>query len=248
MAGFKTHISVSGGIGVATGLTATVGLGFTPVQGMLVGYLTTLGGMLPDLDSSSGRPIRELFGVTAALVPMAFADELKLLGGNTETVLLLAVVSYLTIRFGGAWLLSRLSVHRGMFHSVPAMLIAAEVVFLTYHSDSNTVRLLMAVGIAIGFLSHLILDKLYAIQWNGLKLELNQFAGSAVKFFGKSFATNAVTWLMLIVLTWCSFGVAGLVEEPPLPTRDEIRQLLQDSSANQKSAQKSAQKSWIEML
>ena len=35
---------------------------------------------------------------------------------------------------------------------------------------------------------------------------VNQFAGSAVKFFGKSFATNAVTWLMLIVLTWCSFG------------------------------------------
>ena len=179
---------------------------------------------------------------------MAFADELKQLGGNTETVLLLAVVSYLAIRFGGAWLLSKLSVHRGMFHSVPAMLIAAEVVFLAYRSDSNTVRLLMAVGIALGFLSHLILDELYAIQWNGLKLELNQFAGSAVKFFGKSFATNAVTWLTLIVLTWCSFGAAGLVEEPPLPTRDEIRQLLQNSSAGHKSRSDPRQKFWFETL
>ena len=226
MAGFKQHISVSGGIGVATGLTATVGLGFTPVQGMLVGYLTTLGGMLPDLDSSSGRPIRELFGVTAALVPMAFADELRRLGGDMETVLLLAVVSYLSIRFGGAWLLSKLAVHRVMFHSVPAMMIAAEVVFLTYHSDSNTVRLLMAVGIALGFLSHLILDEIYAVQWNGLKLELNQFAGSAVKFFGKSFSANAFTWLTLAGLTWYSFGAAGIVDEPPLPTHDEIRQIL----------------------
>lgn len=227
MAGFKQHISVSGGIGVATGLTATVGLGFTPVQGMLVGYLTTLGGMLPDLDSSSGRPIRELFGLTAALIPMAFADELKKLGGDTETVLLMSVASYLVIRFGGAWLLSKLAVHRGMFHSVPAMLIAAEVVFLSYRSDSNTVRLLMAVGIALGFLSHLILDEIYAVQWNGLKVELNQFAGSAIKFFGKSFTANAFTWLMLIGLTWISFGAAGLIQEPPIPTGEEIRQILE---------------------
>ena len=160
---------------------------------------------------------------------------MKKLGGNTETVLLLAVISYLVIRFGGAWLLSKLSVHRGMFHSVPAMLIAAEVVFLTYRSDSNTVRLLMAVGIALGFLSHLILDEIYAVQWNGLKLELNQFAGSAVKFFGKSFAANAVTWLMLIGLTWYSFGVAGIVEEPPLPTQDEIRQILHEVPVGQPS-------------
>lgn len=236
MAGFRQHISVSGGIGVATGLTATMGFGFTPVQGMLVGYLTTLGGMLPDLDSSSGRPIRELFGVTAALVPMAFADELKKLGGNTETVLLLAVVSYLTIRFGGAWLLSKLAVHRGMFHSVPAMLIAAEVVFLTYRSESNTVRLLMAVGIALGFLSHLILDEIYAVQWNGLKIELNQFAGSAVKLFGKSLPANALTWLLLIGLTWFSFGSAGLIDEPPVPTGEDLREVLQDfSDVNQVS-------------
>jgi len=35
------------------------------------------------------------------------------------------------------------------------MLIAAEVVFLIFHSDSHTVRLLISVGIALGFLSHL---------------------------------------------------------------------------------------------
>ena len=86
----------------------------------------------------------------------------------------------------------------------------------------------MAVGIALGFLSHLILDEIYAVQWNGLKLELNQFAGSAMKFFGKSFSANAVTWLLLIGLTWFSFGAAGLVDEPPVPTSDEIRQVLRD--------------------
>lgn len=81
------------------------------------------------------------------------------------------------------------------------------------------------------FLPHLILDEIYAVQWNGLNLELNQLAGSAVKFFGKSFTANAFTWLTLPGLTWYSCGVAGIVDEPPLPTRDEIRQILHTTPA-----------------
>jgi hypothetical protein len=74
----------------------------------------------------------------------------------------------------------------------------------------------------------LILDEIYAVQWNGLKVELNQFAGSAVKLFGKSFAANAFTWLTLAGLTWYSFGVAGIVEEPPeLPSADQVRTALE---------------------
>jgi len=41
--------------------------------------------------------------------------------------------------------------------------------------------------------------------------------------------------LMLIGLTWYSFGVAGLVDEPPLPSRDEIRQILHEVPVGQKS-------------
>jgi len=55
----------------------------------------------------------------------------------------------------GRLLLSKLAAHRGMLHCILAMLIAAEVGFRTFHSDSNTVRFLMAVGITPGFLLHL---------------------------------------------------------------------------------------------
>jgi membrane-bound metal-dependent hydrolase YbcI (DUF457 family) len=46
----------------------------------------------------------------------------------------------------------KLTVHRGMFHSIPALIIAAEVTFLAYHSDDIKVRMLMAIGTGLGFL------------------------------------------------------------------------------------------------
>jgi hypothetical protein len=45
---------------------------------------------------------------------------------------------YAAIRYGGSAMLMRLSVHRGMFHSVPAMVIAAELAFLAYKSNSTS--------------------------------------------------------------------------------------------------------------
>ena len=58
------------------------------------------------------------------------------------------------------------------------------------------------------------------VQWNGFKLELNEFSGNAVKLFGKRFSANVFTWLTLAGLTWYSFGDAGIVDESPLPARD----------------------------
>ncbi|MFO0999054.1 MAG: metal-dependent hydrolase [Planctomycetaceae bacterium] len=53
------------------------------------------------------------------------------------------------------------TVHRGMFHSIPALIIASEVTFLAYHSSDMKVRILMAIGTGLGFLSHLVLDEMY---------------------------------------------------------------------------------------
>ncbi len=58
MAAYREHITFSTMLGVGYGLGATFALGFTPAQGALAAWLTALGGMLPDLDSESGRPVR----------------------------------------------------------------------------------------------------------------------------------------------------------------------------------------------
>lgn len=231
MAGYKEHISVSGLLGVCYGLTSTFVLGFTPVQGALAGVLTWVAGMLPDLDSETGKPVREIFGLVASIAPLLMIRHLIRWGGDVETTILLAIIVWATIRYGASSLLGRFVVHRGMFHSIPAMLIAAEATFLAYKSESNQVKLLMASGVALGFLSHLILDEVYSVQWTGVRLKLNKAAGSAFKLFGKALAPNAMAYGLLAVLTYATLISAGLIDDPyTRPSSDLLRQAMEAPS------------------
>ncbi|MCA9066441.1 MAG: metal-dependent hydrolase, partial [Planctomycetaceae bacterium] len=170
MAGYREHISVSGMLGIAYAFAAVFLFGYSAIQAAIAAVLTWISGMLPDLDSESGRPIRELVGLTASLTPLILLQNVHAIGVSGDRALLFALLSYGTVRYGGAFLLAKLTVHRGMFHSIPALLISAELTFLAYRSDDVRVRLLMGLGVGIGFLSHLVLDELYSVQWNGTRL------------------------------------------------------------------------------
>ena len=147
--------------------------------------MTGVGGMLPDLDSDSGIPVREMTSLAAAVLPMLLIPRFTNAGLDQEATI--AVVGlYFLIRYAGAYVLKWASVHRGMFHSVPAMLIAGLVVYLAYHSTFVRIRLALAAGVMIGFLSHLVLDEIYSVDFNGVRVRLNSFAGSAVKFVSPS--------------------------------------------------------------
>lgn len=220
MAGYREHISVSGMMGIAYAFAAIFLFGFTAVQAAVAAILTWVAGMLPDLDSETGRPVRELSGVTAAIAPMLVFQHTSSIGVSTDRVMLAALVIYGLVRYGAPALLGRLTVHRGMFHSIPALLIAGEITFLGYYSEDLRVRLLMAIGVGIGFLSHLVLDEVYSVQWNGVRLRLKKSAGSALKLMGKESMANGLTFGLLLFLTWASLESAGLLErlvEEPAP-------------------------------
>jgi len=212
MAAYQEHISVSGLLGAAYALVAGW-LGFTFDQSVLAGFLTWIAGMLPDLDARSGRPLREIISLTAVLVPLLLMQHLMNLGGQGERVLLLSIVVYLMIRFVAPSLLGKLTVHRGMLHSVPALFIAAELVFLGYPS-SIPVRLVLAGGVAVGFFSHLLLDEMHSVQWNGLRIKLSKSAGSALKFGGRRLLPNVVTYGVLFFLTYASLVHSDVLPEP----------------------------------
>ena len=215
MAGYKTHITVSGALGVGYGTAGVLLAGFTPVEGALAGVLTWFSGMLPDLDSASGRPVREVFSLLAAFAPFAMMGHLMEWSHHSyEVTTLLAVILYVAIRYGGKSVLNRSAVHRGMFHSIPAMLITAEIAFLGFRGSSLGVKLFMAGGAAIGFFSHLVLDEIYAVEWNGAHVRLNKFAGSAVKFVGNRFLPNVLTYSLLLVLTYAALVQARIIQSP----------------------------------
>jgi hypothetical protein len=213
MASYYGHLSLSSLLGAAYGGFAAwqFELGWGPV--FLGAGLTTLGGVLPDLDSDSGVPVRELFGVAAAVVPLFILRQLWGSGLKADEVLVVCAFSYLFIRYGLSALFKWLTVHRGMFHSIPAMFIAGLSVFLLDHGSELKVRLYLAGGTMIGFLSHLILDEIYSVNFMGLKFKLNKYAGSALKLFSASWVATLSTYALLFGLALLAWREAALEME-----------------------------------
>jgi membrane-bound metal-dependent hydrolase YbcI (DUF457 family) len=210
MAGFKMHVTVSSLCGAAAGVATVKWLGHPIETGFLVGCVTAAGGMLPDLDSDSGVPVREMSGLAAAVVPLLLYNRIRSTGLTHEGVLAALVASYLLIRYGAANLLKYVTVHRGMFHSIPAMLVAGLLVYLGYHCPTaeQSTRYVLAGGVMLGFLSHLILDEIYSVDFNGIRIKLKASAGSALKLFSSSvFGTTMCYGILggLLYLAYADF-------------------------------------------
>ena len=215
MANFQGHITTSGVLGVVVGAVGAWYFHYDWGTCCLAAGLTTIGGMLPDLDSDSGIPVREMFGLAGVIVPLLLVNRLQRLAVTPEQLLVLLGALFLLVRYGGAAAFRRITVHRGMFHSLPAMLIAGLGVFLMHRCDHLPIdeelrkRLYFAVGTMIGFLSHLALDEMFAVNLMGLVPRLNQFAGSAIKLRSDSMTATLTTYGILCVLgymAWVSTG------------------------------------------
>jgi hypothetical protein len=89
-----------------------------------------------------------------------------------------------------------------MFHSVPAAAIAAEIAFLAHDCPEPYGRPMLAGGVLLGFLSHLVLDELYSVNADGLGIRLNKASGSALKLFSRSAPATLATWLLLGSLSY----------------------------------------------
>jgi hypothetical protein len=202
MAGFKTHITVSTTLGVAYGV-AGVQYGDMPIPvGVLAGALCSVSGMLPDLDSDSGVPIRESLAFAAAAVPMLMVPRWRALDLAPETMVMAGCLIYLAIRFGVGTLLKKYTVHRGMFHSIPAAIIASEVAFLVYAREDITLRYFVSFAVMLGFCSHLLLDEVWSVGVKRGQIALKSSFGTAFKLWSKSLWANFSCYGKLVLLTY----------------------------------------------
>ena len=107
MAGFKTHITASSLMGVGYGAAAYMMYDVPWPTCLLAGGLCGVAGMLPDIDSDSGTPLRESMAFAAAVVPVMLLHRFQQWGLSNEMMILAGAGVYLLIRFGGAALLRR---------------------------------------------------------------------------------------------------------------------------------------------
>jgi membrane-bound metal-dependent hydrolase YbcI (DUF457 family) len=200
LANFHTHISVSTLAGATYG-TAGVVYGDMPLEtGILAGGLCAVSGMLPDLDSDNSVPVREMLCFGAAAIPMLLSERFQSINLSHEELIIVGAVLYAAIRLGIGELLKRFTVHRGMFHSIPALLIAMTMGYLLCHFGDVGMRIFKAGGIGIGFLSHLILDEVWAVRWTMLGPRTKKSFGTAMKFYGDNAFANSITYAALFLV------------------------------------------------
>ena len=226
MANFQTHLAASTILGIGYGgIAYSMGRLPGPTCLLAAGFCS-VAGMLPDVDSGPGRPLHEITAFLAAMAPAMLFARFQRPGVSLEAMVLIAATGYLAIRFGVAELLKLCTVHRGMCHSLPAAAICGQACFLLFSSDKPLLCWLIAGGAALGYLSHLLLDEIYSVQWDG---RVKKSFGSALKLFGHSRAATTFTYV-------CMFGLAFLMfKEPQLvrqlqagKTKQVVKELKQD--------------------
>ena len=175
-----------------------LGIEAAPAAGLAL-IAGVLGGLLPDVDHDNAVPIRELFSLLAAIVPATVMPLLLKQGMKTEWVILSYVVAYVLIRFVVSALFKKLTVHRGIFHSIPFLLCAGEATALSLYSLPLQTRLIVGGAVSLGALVHLLLDELYAVDFTGKQLKKS--FGTAIKLWAPSTTSSIACYLCLIGLS-----------------------------------------------
>ncbi|WP_300274155.1 metal-dependent hydrolase [Halomonas sp.] len=181
MADFRTHLGVAaaGGAVLAHG-GWQAGL-WDAWQALPMLALVTLGGILPDIDADSSKAIRLVFNLLA--IPAVVAGALLLQGRLSTGGLLLACGAlYLAVRYLAGALFARLTVHRGIWHSLLAAGLCGLATAALSHrllAQSDALAWGHGVSLALGFTLHLLLDELYSVDLTGVRIKRS--FGTALK-------------------------------------------------------------------
>jgi membrane-bound metal-dependent hydrolase YbcI (DUF457 family) len=202
MGNYRQHITFAWLLGAFYSVGAYVLMGVHWFYGTVATLLTTLSGLLPDLDSSSGVELKGFTGILGVLAALAAWEAV----GRVEPApifevhLWSMVLAYLLVRHGLRRVLSRLAKHRGMSHSLPTCAVWGLATYLAYPSDYHGLRLMMAVAVMVGFFSHLLLDEICSVDLRGARV--NKAFGTAIKLWAPSPWSTLGMYGLLSYLAW----------------------------------------------
>ncbi len=206
LADFKTHITSSVLLGAAYGTAGHLGYDTSLPTSCVAGGLVAIGGILPDVDSDNAIVLRESLAFLSAITPMFMLQRFYEWGWTNETIVFVSGIAYIVIRFGFGWLLRRLTVHRGMWHSIPMGLIAAGIVYLICSCPDADTRWFKSCAMFVGVIWHLLLDEIYSVESTSMgRMRIKRSFGTAIKFFGKNPAANLFTYALLAIVSSANY-------------------------------------------
>jgi hypothetical protein len=181
MANFQTHLY--GGIVVSGGAVLILhGSGLvSDGQTLMLFGLGVMGSLLPDIDADASAPVRAFFGILGAA--LAFAWTLPLIGRYSPLNLgVVWIGSFLAVRVLLCEAFARLTVHRGIWHSLlAAVFTALAAVNLLHWLLGQAVQAAWVGGlmVGVGYLAHLVLDEACGVDLLGVRVRRS--FGTALK-------------------------------------------------------------------
>lgn len=181
MANFPVHLT-GGALVAGTAAFASYGEGLSSsaeAQGLFA--LGTVASLLPDIDADDSVPVRAIFNIGGLVAGFLIAFSLVDRVGLLEQVLIwLGIAAF--IAFPLRWAFAKMTVHRGIWHSLlmalvvalSATVIAAELLALSSH-----IAWLAGGFVLLGYLTHLALDELASVDVLGRRVKRS--FGTALK-------------------------------------------------------------------
>jgi hypothetical protein len=185
MANFTTHIAVGT---IVSGAAATLTLAanvVAPENLVAVTMAGVLGSVLPDIDLKDSRPSRAMFAGLAIFFSFAVLFNAATKYSIAE-LWILWLGTLLIVRYGLHGVFHRISVHRGIWHSILAAIfcaVATSVVFQQLLGKPAGVAWLGGAFMFVGYLTHLTLDEIYSVDVMDTRLKSS--FGTALKFFDR---------------------------------------------------------------
>lgn len=205
---FREHIAV----GAIISMVVVVGVYFyalvtDPLLLAILFGVTIIGSFLPDVDSDSGMPFYLIFGTaTLAATGVVLLYTLSShYAGDWRYLVGIPAAAMLLFWFVVGGIIKKCTHHRGIFHSLPAMLIAGAGALLVARQIGldETTALVFGAAMAIGFASHLVMDELHSfVDLEGIPFIPKKSLGTALKMFSDSKGVNIAAYVLLAALVY----------------------------------------------
>ena len=166
----NVHLGFSGAVGMTGALWGAAYQGWSPEVAFAAGLAGWAGGLVPDLDSDTGKPLIWSAAVVSILVSLGLVFLLTEAEWTPLYKAELVLGFLLVFNTLGVFLFKRTTVHRGMFHSLPALMTYMFLIAAVFGPTTSGLLIGPAVVGGAGMLSHLALDAFWSVSLNPLKL------------------------------------------------------------------------------
>jgi len=208
MANFTTHIAI-GTIVSGALATLTLAANVIPPEALVeVTLAGVVGSVLPDIDLKESRPSRAMFAGLAVF--FSFAVLFTCAGRYSIVELwILWLGTLLGVRYGLHALFHRISVHRGIWHSLLALVFVSLVTVLAFKyvlNQADGIAWLGGAFLGVGFFTHLLLDEIYSVDVMDTRLKAS--FGTAIKL------ADFHRWRDSVAMAVCTAGLIMIA--PPI--------------------------------